>query len=172
MDDELLDLVDSNDNIIGVINRQDYGQLMSEKLGYIRAADLFIVNSKGQIFTPVRTKNKTIAPGGYDYSAGGHVESGEDYLTAILREAKEELNIEISNEDLVLVAKTSSEKIRYIRSVFLLRSDVTPAFNPNDFVSADWLYPEEMLRSIDSGHPAKSNLGETIIMLQDFLTKS
>jgi len=169
MDDELLDLVDRNDTVIGTINRKDYSRLVAEKLGYIRAADLFIVNAKGEIYTPVRTAHKTIAPNGFDYSAGGHVGSGEDYLQTIIREVEEELNLRITAADLELIAKTISDEIRYIRHVYLVRSDETPTFNPDDFVSAEWLAPAALIQKIDAGHPAKSNLRETVVMLQGYL---
>lgn len=169
MDDELLDLVDKDDHVIGTINRKDSKRLLSENLGYIRAADLFIVNSKGQIFTPVRTANKTIAPNGYDYSAGGHVGSGEDYLSTIIHEAKEELNIDIDQNNIVQVAKVVDEDIRYIRTIFLMYSDETPDYNPDDFVSAEWLDPIELINNIDNGHPAKSNLRDTVSALQKYL---
>lgn len=169
MDDELMDLVDIKDNVIGTINRMDYRRLLADNLGYIRAADMFVLNSRGQIFTPVRTANKTIAPNGYDYSAGGHVSAGEDYITTIIREADEELNIDIREEDLELIKKTFSDKNRYYRCIYLLRSDDTPIYNPDDFVSAEWLYPDELIQKIDSGHPAKNNLRETIVLLQDYL---
>lgn len=169
MDDELLDLVDEHDNVIGSINRMDYNRLVSERLGYIRSADLFIMNSLGQIYTPTRTATKTISPNGLDYSVGGHVGAGEDYMSTILREAKEELNVEITENDLELVGKTFSDIIFYIRCVYLFRSDETPTFNPDDFVSAEWLLPEEIIQKIDEGHPAKSNLRETIVLLQEYL---
>jgi isopentenyldiphosphate isomerase len=171
MDNELLDLVDKDDKVIGTINRNDYARLMSEELGYIRAAELFIVNSKGQVYAPIRTANKTIAPNGYDYSADGHVEAGDDYLSTIIREAKEELTIEIHREELELVSKRILDKIRYIQCIYLLHSDDTPKFNPDDFVNAEWLYPEEILHKINEGHPAKSNLREAIRLLQEYLAK-
>lgn len=130
---------------------------------------MFIVNSSGQVYTPVRTADKTIAPNGLDYSVGGHVGSGDDYLTTIIREAAEELNLSISEDDLEFVAKTLSDEFRYIRHLYLMRSDKTPIYNPNDFVSADWLYPAEIIKKIDEGHPAKNNLRETVMMLQEYL---
>lgn|SRR5665213_762303 len=169
MDDELLDLVDRNDQVIGTINRMDYSRLLSEKLGYIRAADMFIINSKGQIYTPIRTSDKTIAPNGLDYSVGGHVESGEDYMSTIIREAQEELNLSISESEVYQIAKTTSDELRYIRCIYLMRSDKTPIFNPKDFVSAQWLSPIDVIGKIDSGHPAKTNLRETLLILQDYL---
>jgi isopentenyl-diphosphate delta-isomerase len=169
MDDELLDLVNKNDIVIGTINRKDYKQLLAKDMGYIRASDLFIMNSKGRLYVPVRTAHKTIAPNGHDYSVGGHVGSGDDYLSTIIREAKEELNIDIQKEDTAFITKTVSETIKYIRCVYLMYCDETPAFNPDDFVSAEWLYPDELINKIDEGHPAKSSLKDTVILLQGYL---
>jgi len=170
MDDELLDLVNERDEVIGTINRMDYARLLADKLGYIRAVDLFLVNNKAKIWVPIRTAHKTIAPGGYDYSTGGHVGAGENYLQSIIRETREEINLKVTPEQLEFMTKTVSEKIRYIREVYILRTDLTPTFNPDDFVSASWLEPQQLIQSIDQGHPAKSNLRETVVMLQDYLT--
>ncbi|GAC1373238.1 MAG: hypothetical protein NVSMB39_7520 [Candidatus Saccharimonadales bacterium] len=172
MDDEILDLVDRDDNVIGTINRMDYDRFVSDNLGYIRAVHLFILNSQDAIFTPIRTADKTIAPGGFDYSAGGHVSSGEDYPTALLREVKEELNIDISAEDLEPLGKGILEKIRYIHWTYVMRSDETPQYNPKDFASAEWLQPDELLRRIDEGHPAKSSLRAEVVRLKKYIANN
>ena len=40
-----------------------------------------------------RSKNKDIQPGKWDTAVGGHVDCGEDYLTAARRELREELGV-------------------------------------------------------------------------------
>ncbi len=172
MDDELLDLVDRDDRVLGTINRKNYATFMSKKLGYLRAVDLFIVNSAGKVFTPVRTAHKTIAPNGLDFSVGGHVSSGDDYLSTVVREAEEELYLHIAPKELEFLAKIISEEIRYIRCVYVLRTDTTPSLNTNDFVKAEWLLPDELVAKIDSGHPAKMTLRETVLLLKDHLKNS
>ena len=87
MEHEILDVVDGFDNIIGTIDREDYDQLLAQPDRFIRAADLLIMNEEGKLWVPIRTADKRIAPNGYDYGAGGHVESGEDYLSTIIRES-------------------------------------------------------------------------------------
>lgn len=169
MDDELLDLVDDNDMVIGTVNRQDYNRMIEENLGYIRASELFILNSQGKIWVPIRTAHKTIAPGGYDYSAAGHVAAGETYLAAVLREAKEEANLDVSEKDIEFVTKMQSDNVKYFRAVFLIRSDNTPKLNPEDFVGGEWFNPEEVLRNLDAGHPEKINFRETVMALQGYL---
>jgi len=169
MDDEILDIVDENDSVIGTINRKDYRKLVDNNLGYIRAAELFIVNDKGEIWVPIRTASKTIAPNGYDYSAAGHVGSGEDYLETIIRETKEEINLDVSKEQLQFITKMKSDDVKYFRSIYFLRTNIFPVFNPSDFVSAEWLSPDELINNIDQGHPAKSSLRETVIALQQYM---
>jgi len=78
MNEEILDIVDINEKIIGQIARKDSQRVVAEKLGFIRVADLFLLNSAGEIWIPTRTADKVIAPNGYDFSVGGHVESGTD----------------------------------------------------------------------------------------------
>jgi isopentenyldiphosphate isomerase len=169
MDDELLDLVDADDKVIGTINRKDYATLLQDKLGYIRSAELFIVNDEGNIWVPIRTADKTIAPNGYDYSVAGHVESGQGYLDTIIRETQEEINLAISQDDVELITKITSERIRYIRSIYILRSNENPNFNPEDFVSAEWLTPAKLIANIDAGHETKSSLREAVVVLQTYL---
>ena len=158
MHSELLDLVNKNDEVIGTIDRLDYERMLADNLGYIRASDLFILNSDGKIFVPIRTADKHHAPNGFDYSVGGHVSAGEDYLTAIIREAEEELNIVLAPDDIECIGKDISDKSRYIRSIYLVRSDETPQYNPSDFKSAQWMYPADLVSAIDKGHPTKSSL--------------
>ncbi len=169
MDDELLDLVNENDVVIGTINRKDYKQLLAEDKGYVRASNLFIVNSEGKLYVPIRTADKTIAPNGYDYSVGGHVGSGNDYLSTIIRESKEELNIDVQKDEVILIEKTVSNTMKYIYCVYLMYRDETPVFNPDDFVSADWLYPDELISGIDKGHPTKNSLKDSVIVLKEYL---
>ena len=161
-DDELLDIVNENDEVIGTILRSNYDELVEKKLGYIRAVEMFIQNDEGKLWVPTRTADKKIAPNGLDYSMGGHVESGEEYTESALREIEEELNLTIDPEKLEFVTKFRPGLIPYFRSFYIYRSNETPAYNPNDFVGAEWLSPEEILQKLDGGVPAKTSLRETV----------
>lgn len=174
--EEILDLVDSSDKVIGTISRSQANVLTSEKL-YIRASDMFIVNDKGELWVPKRTKDKVIAPGGLDFSVGGHVESGEDYLITVLREAEEELNLSLTPEDVTLIDIIRRDDTQYFSALYLYFSNIDPQFNPLDFVSAQWLTPHELIDTIDEGTPAKGNIKfavETILaskVYQDTFSK-
>lgn len=169
-EDELLDLVNKNDEIIGTIWRSEYNRLESEDLGYIRAVEMFIVNDKKELWIPKRTAHKKIAPNGLDFSVGGHVSSGESYLEAILKEIREELNISLSESDLEFIETIGPDANRYIRKLYVYRSNDTPEYNPDDFVSASWLRPAAVLEMLDAGVPAKSSLRDTVALVSDRLT--
>lgn len=168
--EEILDLVNAKDQVIGTIPRSEFYRLEDESLGYIRAAELFIINQRGQLWIPTRTANKTIAPNGLDYSMGGHVSSGEDYLTSALRETEEELNLQLQPMDLQLIHKFRPQPgLPYFRSLYIFRSNQEPEYNRDDFVSAAWLAPADVIAAIKSGTPAKTSLLASVEYLQTVL---
>ena len=98
--DELLDLVDKDDNVIGTIWRSTTNELENTKAGFIRAATALIQNDNGELWIPRRTADKRIAPNGLDSSMQEHVGSGESYLEATIRGFKEELNLDVTEYQL------------------------------------------------------------------------
>jgi isopentenyldiphosphate isomerase len=172
MKDEILDIVDINENVVGKIARKDSHRVAIEKLGYIRVADLFLLNSLGKIWVPIRTADKVIAPCGYDFSVGGHVESGDNYMQTLIREVKEEINMDIDEKDIEFISNITYDDRACKQNLYLLRTDTTPKFNLNDFVSAEWLTPARLIQSIDSGHKTKSNLKSSVMLLQEYLLKA
>ena len=163
-DDELLDLVDKNDKKIGTILRSEIANLHNENSGFLRAAEVLIINSNGRLWIPRRTMHKRIAPGGLDYSMGCHVSAGETYIEAAVRELNEELNMDVNPKSLQLLNKFAPlpEELAYIRCVYLLKSDEAPKYNPEDFTGFEWITPEELLKRLKKGEPAKRSLKPTI----------
>ncbi len=90
--DEYLDLVDSQDTVIGKKLRSE---VYVNHLSNFRVINAFVVNSKGELWIPRRAADKRIFPLCLDMSVGGHVESGESYDEAFKRETNEELNIDV-----------------------------------------------------------------------------
>lgn len=69
-------------------------------------------NGKTEILFQKRAQS--VQNGGfYDSSAGGHVDEGEDILTAALRETQEEIGLSLNPEDLRLVCSYTTDK-KYI----------------------------------------------------------
>ena len=87
--DELLDVVDENDNVIGQEIKKD----VLGKLLLHRGVVIFIFNSKGEIFVHKRTADKIIYPSMFDMTCGGSVQSRETFDKAAARETTEESGI-------------------------------------------------------------------------------
>lgn len=79
-----------------------------EKGLWHRAIYGFIFNKNGDVLLQKRSKNKKLWPDLWDITAGGHVLAGEFGSQALIREIKEELGIEVAeNEIKYLVGSTS-----------------------------------------------------------------
>ena len=88
----MLDVVDSEDKLIGVRTRGDI-----HRLGLMhRSVHILVFNSKGELFIQKRSHSKDSNPGLWDSSAAGHLESGESYSDCATRELAEELAIEVA----------------------------------------------------------------------------
>ena len=87
--DEILDIVDENDEVIGQAPRGEaYARGMRHRCVFIQARD-----AQGRIFVHRRTATKLVFPSQYDMFVGGVVGAGESYDAAALREAEEELGV-------------------------------------------------------------------------------
>lgn len=53
-----------------------------------------------QVLLQKRALNKDSFPGCYDVASSGHIDAGEDAMTAAIREVQEEINLTITKEDL------------------------------------------------------------------------
>lgn len=88
--DEMFPLVDENGNVIGMASRKEcHG---GSKLLH-PVVHLHLFNSQGQLYLQRRPLWKDIQPGKWDTSVGGHVDYGEDVISALRREAREELGV-------------------------------------------------------------------------------
>jgi 8-oxo-dGTP pyrophosphatase MutT (NUDIX family) len=87
--DELLDIVDDDDRVVGQARRaESYAKRLCHRCVFILVRD-----AGGLIFVHRRTARKLVFPGRYDMFVGGVVGAGETYDAAALREAEEELGV-------------------------------------------------------------------------------
>ena len=154
--EEYLDLVDENDNIIG---RKLRSAIYTEGLRNFRVVNVFLRNSKGELWIPRRTAHKAIFPSALDFSAAGHVESGETYAQTFVREVAEELNIDVSAvPHRTLGHLTPKDGMIFFMTVYEIQSDEVPVYNPDDFTEYFWLKPKDVVEKIESGEYAKDDL--------------
>lgn len=97
MPDELIDIVDENNNLTGVVKSRN--EAHHEGLWH-RIINICIYNSLGEILLQLRSKDKMIYPDMWDISVAGHIGAGEEPITAALREAGEETGLNAKEEDL------------------------------------------------------------------------
>jgi len=90
--EEIYDVVNEQDEIIGTATRK---QVHSNPSLIHRAAGGYILNRKKELLMQKRSKTKDMFPSRWAFSVGGHVDSGDSYEKAALRELKEELGIQI-----------------------------------------------------------------------------
>ncbi|MFE7484810.1 NUDIX hydrolase [Streptomyces sp. NPDC057552] len=87
--DEILDIVDENDEVIGQAPR---GEATARGLRH-RCVFIEVRDAEGRVFVHRRTATKLVFPSHYDMFVGGVVGAGESYDGAALREAEEELGV-------------------------------------------------------------------------------
>ncbi|MDA0690469.1 MAG: NUDIX domain-containing protein [Nitrospinae bacterium] len=110
-DEEIYDLVDIDDRVIGQATRKE----IHKKNLLHRSVHIFVFNPEGDLYLQKRAFSKDENPGFWDTSCAGHVDAGENYLTAANRELMEELTI---SEPLHLFMKIKACKESYWEHVF------------------------------------------------------
>ena len=58
---------------------------------------LHVFNRNGELYLQKRSRTKEVQPGKWDTAVGGHISAGEDVVSALRREAEEELGIKQHN---------------------------------------------------------------------------
>lgn len=161
IDDELLDLVDLNDRVIGNIWRSE---VLTRQLTNVRVVNLFLKNSAGELWIPRRTAHKRLFPLCLDLSMGGYVASGETYAQALFREASEELNLDLNAIEFQLLGSLTphADRVSSFMEVYEIETDLEPEYNRDDFIEAMWINPQALLDAIERGEAVKSDLEQLV----------
>ena len=94
---ELLDVYDSLGKKTGrIVERGKKDETFNED-EHIAVAIIYIENDRDEFLIQKTSKEK----GGHYSSTGGHINHDEDPFNAIVREVKEELGIDISNDNII-----------------------------------------------------------------------
>jgi 8-oxo-dGTP pyrophosphatase MutT (NUDIX family) len=87
--DDLVDLVDADDRVLGTTTR---GDVRARNLWH-RTVAVLCSNARGQLFVQQRSAHKDLFPEQYDMFTAGCVDAGESYEAAARRELGEELGV-------------------------------------------------------------------------------
>ncbi len=89
MSEEIFDVVDEDDHVVGQATRKE---VHKQKLLH-RVSNVFVFNSKGEMLVQKRSLSKDEYPGRFTSSVSGHLDAGETYEQAALREMYEEVGL-------------------------------------------------------------------------------
>jgi 8-oxo-dGTP pyrophosphatase MutT (NUDIX family) len=102
---EMLDVVDENDNVVGIASRTD---VHAQGLWHREIGILFVTPQREFIFQK-RSMQKTTNPGLLAFTVAGHVVAGDSYEEAVRKEAEEETGLHLNVSDLVLIKKDKTD---------------------------------------------------------------
>lgn len=105
---EYFDIIDESGSVIGKALRSDcHG---NPSLIH-RTVHVIVYHPDGRMLLQKRNQDKDIQPGKWDTAVGGHLDLGEDYSDAVIRELSEELGVFLKFEELkyVMSAKIRNE---------------------------------------------------------------
>lgn len=103
--EEYFDVLNENGEFTGKVATREE---CHKKGLWHRTVYAFIINKQGNVLLQKRSENKKLWSNMWDVTVGGHVDSGEFGRQALIRECKEELGIDINDDDIkYLVGSTS-----------------------------------------------------------------
>lgn len=139
--EDIFDIVDNQDLVIGSAPRS-----VVHAEGHLhRATHMWLHNAKGEVLIQLRSHLKDRHPNTWDSSACGHVDSGEDYLTAATREVCEELGLEAC-PPLQEIAYCSDTRELDQEFVKVYRGNCEGPFQPkaDEVDEVRWIQPEAL----------------------------
>lgn len=144
-----MEIVDKFNNKRQALNitRERYEHIEGE---YGLACHFWIVNDKGELLIQKRNPNKKVYPGLWSTSGGG-VDAGETTLETSIRECKEELGIEI-NENEIELALSYRRKKDFL-DVYIVRKNIDLkdiVMQEEEVVDVKWITPEALQGMFDS----------------------
>lgn len=94
---EMLDVL----NELGEYTGQVVSRKECHRIGlWHRAVYAFVFNKNGEVLLQKRSKQKKTFPEKWDVTVGGHVDSGEYGRQSLIREVKEELGIDVDDDEI------------------------------------------------------------------------
>ncbi len=162
---ELLDVYDDNGNITGEYVERGPKTKELEPHKHIAICVIFIENSKHHFLIQKTSEEKDSVFA----STGGHVDKGETPANSILREVKEELGIDISNQKIIECERGCDGKDCYIMYYTKMNLDIDKLIIQLDELSeVRWFSIEKLQQMVDTGDLNKNQV-EFFIKCVEFL---
>ena len=143
--EEIFDVVNRYDRVIGRLPRSVVHRL---RLNH-RSVHGLVIDTSNRIFLQLRSPHKDCDPGLWDTSVAGHLEAGETYDRAIIRETAEELGIRLNATPMKLFKLPASKLTGYeFCWVYMIRDGGPIRLDRSEAVGGKWFTAEQLNRWI------------------------
>lgn len=179
--EEYFDVLDENGNYTEKVETRE--KCHKEGLRH-KAVVVFIMNSKEQVLLQRRSKNKKLWPDMWDVTAGGHVLAGEFGFQAIIREAKEELGLEVDKSKMTFLGSAFSSTIKgdivnkHLNEYYIVHEDVDETkltLQEEEVSDVKWVDKNEIIERIKNGYDgitSKEGCWEYLVKYYEWLEKN
>ena len=125
---------------------------------YHKAVVLFVINSKNQVLIQQRNRKKKMWPNKWDITAGGHVDTLEFGYEAVIREAKEEISIDVAERDLIFIGCTLSHVLqkgmidKHFNEFYIIKRDLNVrdiSLQLEEVQHIKWIDKMELIKMIE-----------------------
>jgi len=133
--DELVDVVDEQDHVIGQARRADV------RRGNLRHRSVYILvfNRAGQLFVHQRTATKDVFPSHWDVAVGGVLAAGEDYDQGAYRELAEEVGITNPCLRRLFPMRYEDAHNRVVGMVYSCTTERVGRLQPAEVAAGEWM---------------------------------
>ncbi len=143
--EEWFDVVNGRDEVVGRALR---AEVHARGLWH-RAVHVLVFDAAGRVFLQKRSMRKDMSPGLWDSSCSGHLDAGEDYDAAAVRELGEELGLRGGELPARWLRLEACEETGWeFCWVYRLRHGGPFALDADEIEGGEWLAAEELDRRI------------------------
>lgn len=149
---ELVDKFDKKRNPLEKTSER-YDRIAGE---YKQSMHVWIQNDKGEFLIQKRSETKKVFPGVWSITGGG-VDAGEKTVDTVVRECKEELDVDVNIENLELIM-TIKREADFV-DIYLLKQNINLediTMQEEEVSDVKWVSVEECTKMMENGEFAIS----------------
>lgn len=145
---EIIEVVDREGRVVGAAPRDC---VHGDNRLLHRVVHVLVFDADDRLLLQKRSQNKTIAPGRWDTSVGGHVDCGEAIQAAMLREMEEELGIRPDAPCYAYRYRHTNDVESELVFTYICRYAGPVRFNPGEIDAVKFWTMEEIETALGSG---------------------
>jgi isopentenyl-diphosphate delta-isomerase type 1 len=141
--DEWFDVVNDRDEVIGrALRREVHARGL-----WHRAVHVLVFDAQSRVFLQKRSMLKDLSPGLWDSSCSGHLDAGEAYDAAAVRELAEEIGVRVTEPPARWFRIAACEETGWeFVWVYRLRHDGPFTLHPEEIERGEWIATDELAR--------------------------